>query len=64
MTDSRQSLDELLGDPMIGLLMTRDRVRPEDIRALFDRARDRALQARVPPPHVIAYESRARCLRT
>jgi hypothetical protein len=51
MTEGINTLDELLTDPMVQLVMARDRVRPEDLRRLLERARraERSL-----PPHVIA----------
>ncbi|QPC93375.1 hypothetical protein [Mesorhizobium sp. INR15] len=55
MTEGRQTLDELLGDPMIQLVMARDRVRPEEVRMLLERARTPSMeQPHVPPAHVIA----------
>lgn len=54
MIDGRQTLDELLGEPMIQLLMERDRVRPEEVRMLLERARSRTEEQLVPPPHAIA----------
>jgi hypothetical protein len=32
------TLDELLDDPLVRLVMTRDRVRPEELRLLIERA--------------------------
>lgn len=53
-TERIKTLDDLLSDPMVQLVMTRDRVRPEDVRLLFKRARDRAAtSAFTPPAHVI-----------
>jgi hypothetical protein len=55
MNDTINTLDELLGDPMIQLVMARDRVRPEEVRMLLERVRrPSADEPRVPPPHVFA----------
>lgn len=55
MTETRDKLDELLSDPLIKLVMERDRVRPDDVRMLLERARRRANRKPfVPPVHVIA----------
>jgi hypothetical protein len=54
MTEGRQTLEELLGDPMIQLVMARDRVRPEDVRMLLERVRPAVDEPVVPPAHVIA----------
>ncbi|MGT2469122.1 hypothetical protein ACVOMV_38060 [Mesorhizobium atlanticum] len=59
MSESINTLDELLNDPMIQLVMERDR-RAAEIRLLLEKARDRAgddhriEQASVPPAHVVA----------
>ncbi|SFK34449.1 hypothetical protein SAMN04488498_105123 [Mesorhizobium albiziae] len=53
MTDGIQTLDELLSDPMVQLVMARDRVRPEELRLLFKRAERRAVAPSLPPAHVI-----------
>jgi hypothetical protein len=42
MIEGKSTLDELLSDPMIQLVMERDRVRPEDVRMLLERDRSRA----------------------
>lgn len=47
------TLDDLLSDPMVQLVMERDRVRPESLRMMLERARDRAEDAQLPPAHVI-----------
>lgn len=58
MTETRYTLDELLSDPMIKLVMERDRVRPDEVRMLLERARRRAdRKPFVPPVHVIAQAS-------
>ncbi|MBZ9974485.1 MULTISPECIES: hypothetical protein [unclassified Mesorhizobium] len=55
MNDSISTLDELLSDPMVLLVMERDRVRPEQVRMLLERARrPSAGEPVVPPAHVIA----------
>ncbi|MDX8529527.1 hypothetical protein RFM41_18465 [Mesorhizobium sp. VK25A] len=60
MSESINTLDELLNDPMIQLVMARDRVRPAEIRLLLEKARDRASddsrfdRASVPPAHIVA----------
>jgi hypothetical protein len=55
MTEGRQTLDELLGDPMIQMVMARDRVRPEEVRMLLERViRSAVDEPVVPPAHVIA----------
>lgn len=51
MTDAIYNLDELLSDPIVQLVMARDRVRPEDLRLLLERARRMEPSL---PPHVIA----------
>ena len=47
MSDRINTLDELLSDPMVLLVMERDRVRPEQVRLLLERAR-RAAGKRLP----------------
>ena len=42
MTDGLNTLDELLSDPMVQMVMARDSVRPEQLRMMLERARDRA----------------------
>ncbi|KRB31518.1 MULTISPECIES: hypothetical protein [Mesorhizobium] len=59
MNDSISTLDELLNDPMVLLVMERDRVRPEQVRLLLERARGRAADDAstdvpvVPPAHMV-----------
>lgn len=57
------ALDELLSDPMVKMVMARDRVRPEDLREMLERDRKRGGDRRmVPPAHVIAAcQSRSLC---
>jgi hypothetical protein len=58
MTETRDTLDELLSDPLIKLVMERDRVRPDEVRMLLEQARRRANRRPfVPPAHVIAKAS-------
>lgn len=54
MTDAITRLDELLSDPMVQLVMQRDRVNPDGIRKMLERARRRAEKLIPPPAHVIA----------
>ncbi|TGQ73034.1 MAG: hypothetical protein E5V49_01265 [Mesorhizobium sp.] len=65
MSERINTLDELLNDPMVMLVMERDRVRPTELRMLLERARDKAVddsradQPMLPPAHVVARS----CLR-
>lgn len=55
MNDSINTLDELLSDPMVLLVMERDCVKPELVRILLERARRPAVYGPlVPPAHVVA----------
>ena len=55
MNDSISTLDELLSDPMVLLVMERAHVRPEQVRMLLERARGPSVdEPVVPPAHVIA----------
>ena len=56
MIEGRTALDELLNDPMVRMVMARDRVRPEELRRLIERAsrRESAIA-----PHMIP---RAQCV--
>jgi hypothetical protein len=55
MNDSINTLDELLSDPMVLLVMERDRVKPEQVRILLERAHRPAVYGPlVPPAHVVA----------
>ena len=55
MSDRINTLDELLSDPMVLLVMERDRVKPEQVRILLERARRPVVYGPlVPPAHVIA----------
>lgn len=49
------TLDDLLSDPMVKLVMASDGVRPQEIRILFERARERSGDPEV-PPHMIRPE--------
>jgi hypothetical protein len=49
------TLDELLSDPMVKLVMASDGVRPQEIRVLFEQARKRGSEPMV-PPHMIRRE--------
>ncbi|OQM76612.1 hypothetical protein [Manganibacter manganicus] len=62
MSETTSKLDELLGDPMVQLVMERDRVEPTELRLMLERAAQPMLaveaeEPAVPPAHVIA-ESR------
>ena len=48
MTKPYTVLDELLDDPMVQLVMKRDRVRPENLRSMIERAQARS-ESGVPP---------------
>ncbi|MBN9217802.1 MAG: hypothetical protein J0I79_07600 [Mesorhizobium sp.] len=55
MNDTISTLDELLSDPMVLLVMERDRVHPDQVRLLLERARRPSQdEPAVPPAHVIA----------
>lgn len=56
MTEGKTTvLDELLGDPMVQMVMARDGVRPEDLRDMLERDRRRLSEKRmILPAHVIA----------
>ncbi|WP_095085597.1 hypothetical protein [Mesorhizobium sophorae] len=55
MNDSISTLDELLSDPMVLLVMERDRVRPEQVRMLLERVRRTSVdEPMVPPAHMVA----------
>lgn len=56
MTEGVITLDELLNDPMIQLVMERDRVRPEELRLLLIERTRRPEEPSL-PPHVIARTS-------
>jgi hypothetical protein len=50
MQNERTTLEDLLGDPIIQLVMKSDGVKADEVRILFDRF---AEQVEVPAPHVI-----------
>ena len=53
--NKKTKLDELLGDPMVQLVMQRDRVRPEELRSMLELDRRRVAEKKmIPPAHVIA----------
>jgi hypothetical protein len=60
MSETISTLDELLNDPMVQLVMARDRVQPAELRLLLEKARDksgddsRIDQASMPPAHMVA----------
>ena len=57
MNDSINTLDELLSDPMVLLVMERDRVQPAELRILFEKVRQRARlinDPHVPAAHLVA----------
>jgi hypothetical protein len=60
MSETINTLDELLNDPMVQLVMARDRVQPAELRLLLEKARDkvgddsRIDQASMPPAHMVA----------
>lgn len=59
MTKGHTTLDELLNDPMVQLVMKRDSVRPEHLRVMLERARSPADEVALPPAHVI---DKSRCI--
>lgn len=61
MTDNRQELDELLNDPMIGLVMASDGVQAHEVRLLLQRARDRSMEAADPIPLFAGIIGESRC---
>lgn len=60
MTEGIRTLDELLSDPMVQMVMARDGVRPQELRWMLQRARDRAENPSLPPAYVLAEACRAR----
>ncbi len=54
MTEGARTLDELLDDPTIQLVMARDGWQADDVRLLLEQARDRAAERElIPPAHII-----------
>jgi hypothetical protein len=58
MDEERSRLDELLSDPMVQMVMRRDRVSPKGVRWMLERARDRAEDPSLPPAYMVACECR------
>lgn len=58
MTERFDTLDELLNDPLVQLVMKRDNVRPEELRRSLERAR--RVRRSPLPPHVMAEACRRR----
>ncbi len=56
MTNRIHTLDELLDDPMIQMVMARDGWRRDDVRLLVERAGAAGDEPVVPPAHVIGSE--------
>ena len=55
MSERRETLEELLGDQIVQLVMERDGWRPEHVRLLLERARMRSgIEPSIPPAHIIA----------
>ncbi len=50
--ERQETLQELLDDPLVQMVMKRDNVRPEELRRSLERAR-RARRSLL-PPHVVA----------
>jgi hypothetical protein len=61
MIDSTQELDELLNDPMIGLMMASDGVQAHEVRLLLQRARDRGMEAEDAMPFFAGMIGESRC---
>lgn len=61
MNEGTQTLDDLLSDPMIQMVMARDSVRPEEVRWLLKRVRDREQDPSLPPAYMLAETCRGRC---
>jgi hypothetical protein len=60
MTEGIRTLDELLSDPVVQMVMARDGVRPQELRWMLERARDRAGNPSLPPAYMVAESCRAR----
>ena len=54
MRDRIETLDELLADPMVQMVIRSSRSRPEEVRSLMLQAGERAPKSDLPPAHVIA----------
>ena len=59
MTKRNQNLDDLLGDPMVQMVMARDGWHQDQVRMLVERAVPLSDETLAPVSHVIASE----CLR-
>ncbi|MDP3898097.1 MAG: hypothetical protein Q8Q62_15620 [Mesorhizobium sp.] len=60
MSDTISTLNELLADPMVQLVIKRSNARPEEVRMLMLQAGDRAASdPALPPAHVIAAAQKA-----
>lgn len=53
MTKGNTPLDELLSDPMVKLVMARDRVKADELRNMIVAAVCRGDRPELPPAHVI-----------
>lgn len=58
MTYRIQTLDELLDDPLIQMVMARDGWEGDEVRVLLERARPASDEPVVPAAHVIGSECR------
>ncbi|MCG8270078.1 hypothetical protein MIC97_00925 [Aquamicrobium sp. NLF2-7] len=54
MSAKQSRLDELLDDPMVQLVMQRDRVNPKGLRWMLERARARIEDPSLPPAYMVA----------
>ncbi|MCG7505245.1 hypothetical protein [Mesorhizobium retamae] len=55
MGEHKETLEELLGDQIVQLVMERDGWRAEHVRLLLERARMRSgIETTIPPAHIIA----------
>ncbi len=54
MSATQSRLDELLDDPMVQLVMQRDRVSPKGLRWMLERARARIEDPSLPPAYMVA----------
>lgn len=63
MEQARQTLDDLLNDPMVKLIMARDGWRGEEVRWLVERVHSTSADIdAIPPAHVIASCSQPFCV--
>lgn len=63
MSERITTLDDLLSDPMVKLVMASDRVHPQEIRILFEQARTRNHDQALVPLHMIRPECKQGHLR-